>query len=175
MLRRLDDRIPAGWLHPLPSQCSGCGAGGPLRAGCSGGEERQEGSGTLGLGTPVCPSSLGPSSDSVASRPRSMGRGPRHCQPEGEGGTTGLWGPAPRLAFSWNTPSCYVSECKSLRCLPLFVTPWTLAHQASLSMGVSRPEYWSGLPCPSLGGLPNPRIESRFPALQAPGKPPILL
>ena len=39
----------------------------------------------------------------------------------------------------------------------LFVTPWTVAHQAPLSMGFSRQEYWSGLSFPSLGRLPNPR------------------
>ena len=37
----------------------------------------------------------------------------------------------------------------------LFVTPWTAAHQAPLSMGFSRQEYWSGLPCPPLGELPD--------------------
>ena len=41
----------------------------------------------------------------------------------------------------------------------LSATPWTVAHQAPLSMGFSRQEYWSGLPCPSLGDLPNPGIE----------------
>ena len=41
----------------------------------------------------------------------------------------------------------------------LFATPWTVAHQASLSMGFSRQEYWSGLPFPSPGDLPNPGIE----------------
>ena len=49
----------------------------------------------------------------------------------------------------------------------LFATPWTLACQAPLSMGFSRQEYWSGLPFPSPGVLPNPRIELRSPALQA--------
>ena len=49
---------------------------------------------------------------------------------------------------------------------PAFVTPWTVAHQASLSMGFSRQEYWSGLPFPSPGDLPNPGIEPRSPALQ---------
>ena len=49
----------------------------------------------------------------------------------------------------------------------LTVTSWTLAHQAPLSMGFSRPEYWSGLPCPSPGDLPNPGIELRSPVLQA--------
>ena len=41
----------------------------------------------------------------------------------------------------------------------LFVTPWTVAHQAPLSMGFSRQEYWSGLPHPAPGDLPNPGIE----------------
>ena len=41
----------------------------------------------------------------------------------------------------------------------LFVTPWTVAHQTPLSMGLSRPEYWSGLPFPPPGALPNPGIE----------------
>ena len=44
---------------------------------------------------------------------------------------------------------------------------WTVAHQIPLSMGFSRQEYWSGLPLPSPGGLPNPGTEPRFPALQA--------
>ena len=52
-------------------------------------------------------------------------------------------------------------------CVPLFVTPWTIARQAPLSMGFSRQEYWSGLPCPSPGDLPDPGIEPRSPALQA--------
>ena len=38
-------------------------------------------------------------------------------------------------------------------------TPWTVAHQAPLSMGFSRQEYWRGLPCPPAGDLPNPGIE----------------
>ena len=41
----------------------------------------------------------------------------------------------------------------------LFATPWTLAHQASLSMGFPRQEYWNGLPFPPPGDLPNPEIE----------------
>ena len=40
-----------------------------------------------------------------------------------------------------------------------FVTPWTVARQAPLSMGFSRQEYWSGLPFPSPGDLPNPGIK----------------
>ena len=41
----------------------------------------------------------------------------------------------------------------------LFATPWTVAHQAPLSTGFSRQEYWSGLPCRPPGDLPDPRIE----------------
>ena len=41
----------------------------------------------------------------------------------------------------------------------LFATPWTIVHQAPLSMGFSRKEYWSGLPCPLPGDLPNSGIE----------------
>ena len=48
----------------------------------------------------------------------------------------------------------------------LFVTPWTTAHQAPLSMGLPRQEYWSGLPCPFLGNLPNPGIKPVSPAVQ---------
>ena len=44
-------------------------------------------------------------------------------------------------------------------CVRLFMTLWTVAYQAPLSMGFSRQEYWSGLPCPSPGDLPNPGIE----------------
>ena len=46
-------------------------------------------------------------------------------------------------------------KVKSLTRDQLFVTPWTVAHQAPPSMGFSRQEYWSGLPLPSPGGLPN--------------------
>ena len=41
-------------------------------------------------------------------------------------------------------------------CVQLFATPWTVACQAPLSMGFPRQEYWSGLPCPTPGDLPNP-------------------
>ena len=46
-----------------------------------------------------------------------------------------------------------------------FVTPWTVAHQASLSMGFPRQEYWSGLPFPFPGDLPDPEVEPISPAL----------
>ena len=55
-------------------------------------------------------------------------------------------------------------------CLTL-VTPGTVAHQASLSRGFSWQEYWSGLPLPSPGDLPNPGIEAASPALQADSLP----
>ena len=58
-------------------------------------------------------------------------------------------------------------KVKSLSRVQLFVTPWTVAHQAPPSMGFSRQEYWSGLPFPSPGDLPNSGIEPRSPALQA--------
>ena len=54
----------------------------------------------------------------------------------------------------------------SLSCIWLFVTPWTVAHQVPLSWGFFRQEYWSGLPCPPPGNLPNPGIKPRSPALQ---------
>ena len=56
----------------------------------------------------------------------------------------------------------------------LFVTPWTVAHQAPLSMGFSRQEYWSGLPRPPPGDLPDRALESASPvspALQADSLP----
>ena len=58
-------------------------------------------------------------------------------------------------------------EVKSLSRVQLFATPWTVAYQAPPSMGFSRQEYWSGLPLPSPGDLPDPGIEPRSPALQA--------
>ena len=45
----------------------------------------------------------------------------------------------------------------------LFVTPWTAAHQAPLSMELYRQKYWSGLPFPTPGDLPNPQIEPTSP------------
>ena len=55
----------------------------------------------------------------------------------------------------------------SLSPVRLFETPWTIAYQAPPSMGFSRQEYWSGLPFPSPGDLPDPGIEPRSPAFQA--------
>ena len=55
---------------------------------------------------------------------------------------------------------------KLLSRVRLFATLWTVAHQAPPSMGFSRQEYWSGLPFPSPGDLPDPGIEPRSPTLQ---------
>ena len=57
------------------------------------------------------------------------------------------------------------------------MTPWTVAYQAPPSMGFSRQEYWSGLPFPSPGDLPDPGIKPRSPTLQfqadtLPSEPP---
>ena len=71
---------------------------------------------------------------------------------------------------------------KSLRHVQLSAIPWTVAYQASPSMGFSRQEYWSGLPFPSPGDLPDPGIKPRSPTLQVdslpaelPGKPHVSL
>ena len=58
-------------------------------------------------------------------------------------------------------------KSESVSPVQLFATPWNVACQAPLSMEFSRPEYWSGLPCPPPGDLPHLGIERRFPALQA--------
>ena len=58
----------------------------------------------------------------------------------------------------------------SLSCVQLFATQWTVTCQAPLSMGFSRQEHWSGLPCPPTGDLPDPKTELeslRSPALAA--------
>ena len=76
-----------------------------------------------------------------------------------------------------------LSECLcALNCLDFFVTLWTVAHQALLSMGVSRQEYWSGLPCPPTGDLPDPGIKPKSPVLasrifttEPPGRPYLLV
>ena len=56
-------------------------------------------------------------------------------------------------------------------CVWLFATQWTVACQAPLSMGFSRREYWSGLPYPPPGDLPDQVIELKSPALQADSRP----
>ena len=60
---------------------------------------------------------------------------------------------------------------KSLSRVRLFATSWTVAHQAPLSMGFSRQEYWSGLLCPPPGDLPDPGIKTTSPELQVDSLP----
>ena len=55
--------------------------------------------------------------------------------------------------------------CVSFSVVTDYTTPWTVARQAPLSMGFSRQEYWSGLPCPPPGDLPDPGIEPASLAL----------
>ena len=73
-----------------------------------------------------------------------------------------------------------IVKVKSLSCVRLNVTPWNVAYQASPSMAFSRQEYWSGLPFPSPGYLPDPGIEPRSPTFHAlisepPGKPSYMI
>ena len=65
-----------------------------------------------------------------------------------------------------------VRAAKLLQSCLTFCDPMTVTHQIPLSMGFSRQEYWSGLPCPSPGDLPGQGIEPRSPALQADSEPP---
>ena len=75
----------------------------------------------------------------------------------------------------------FLEELNSFSCVQIFATQWTVVHQAPLSIGFSKQEYWSGLSCPPPGDLPDPRIEPAFlclPHWQAgslplvpPGKP----
>ena len=67
----------------------------------------------------------------------------------------------------------FVVVDQSLSHVYLFVTPWTVARQAPLSVGFPRQEYWSGLPFPSAGDLPDPGTEPSSPAFfttELPGK-----
>ena len=88
-----------------------------------------------------------------------------------------------RVGHDWATEHTHtllwhISSIQLLSHVRLFVIPWSVDHQAPLSMGFSRQEYWGGLPCPAPGDIPNPGIESMSPALQVdslstepPGKP----
>ena len=63
----------------------------------------------------------------------------------------------------------------AVSCVRLSVTPWTITHKAPLSMEFSMQQYWSGLPFPSPGNLPNQGIKPGSPALKAdslPSQPP---
>ena len=91
-----------------------------------------------------------------------------------------VWVHYERLALPKS--ECLFSYFSQVR---FFVTPWTVALQAPLSMGWSEQEHWSGLPCPPLGSLPNPGTQSmspaapalagRFFATEPPGKPSLSL
>ena len=97
------------------------------------------------------------------------------------------------LIFTVSIPLCrhcnksivdeYLGCCaQSLHHVQLFATPWTVPHQAPLSMGLSQQQYWSGLPFPPPGDLPAPGIEptstvapvlaGRFFTSAPPGEPP---
>ena len=67
--------------------------------------------------------------------------------------------------------SCFGGDGLFPKSCPTLVIPWTEARQAPLSMGFPRQEYWSGVPFPSPGDLPNPGTEPRCPALQADSLP----
>ena len=64
-----------------------------------------------------------------------------------------------KVSFHRRLNSWWKWKCSSLSHVRLFSTLWTLACQAPLTMGFSRQEYWSGLPCPPPGGLPDSGIE----------------
>ena len=63
--------------------------------------------------------------------------------------------------------SCSFAVVQSLSYVRVFVTPWTVVRQTPLSMEFSRQEYWSELPFPSPGDLPDPGFEPGSPVLQA--------
>ena len=65
----------------------------------------------------------------------------------------------------------YIGDGLVAKSWPTLAIPWTLAHQAPLSMEFSRQEHWSGLPFPSPGDLPDPGLEPRSTALQAESLP----
>ena len=77
----------------------------------------------------------------------------------------GQWG---RIYLEDSLWSCVLSH---FSCVWLCATPWTVVHQAPLSMGFSRQEYCSGFPFPSPGDLPNPGVEPGSPALQVDSLP----
>ena len=90
--------------------------------------------------------------------------------PTNQGLDPSLWHHLHLQADSLHQPPGKV-KVKSLSCVRLSATPWTVARQALLSMGFSRPKYWNGQPFPSPGDLPNPGTEPRSPSLQADSLP----
>ena len=85
----------------------------------------------------------------------------------------------PGLAlFSTESKFLMLYGTQVLQLCPTLCNPWTVAHQTPPSMGFSRQEYWSGLPCPPPVDLPDPGVDPGSPALQVdsslsepPGKP----
>ena len=75
-----------------------------------------------------------------------------------------LWQVRKRTESIFCKPRCCSHSLSHVR---LFATPWTVAHQAPLSMGLSRQEYWSGLPFPPPGDASNPGIKSAPPMAPA--------
>ena len=69
------------------------------------------------------------------------------------------------LAFQFFHITVMCLRAQLLSCVRLFETTWIIAHQDLLSIGFSRQEYWSGLPWPAPGDLPDPGIKSASPAL----------
>ena len=89
----------------------------------------------------------------------------RKCDPEGSPATSCHLPTGRILNFSFLIWACVLNHLSHVQ---LFVTPWTVACQAPLSMGFSRQEYWSGWPCPLPGDFPSPGVESMslmYPAL----------
>jgi len=107
-----------------------------------------------------CPSSISRLTDSTVKWNESLSVMSDSLQPHG-------------LYIPWNSPgqntgegSHSQSESEVAQSCPTLCDPWTVAYQGPLSVGFSRQEYWSGLPFPSPGDLPNPGIELGSPALQ---------
>ena len=83
------------------------------------------------------------------------------------------YSPTPPIPSGWLPGCCSwtLAKVKSLSCVRLFATPWTIAYKAPLSMGLCKQECWSALPFPSPRNLSNPGIEPGSPALRAEALP----
>ena len=103
----------------------------------------------------------------MPTRQRSLSLGPEPLLRPALSLWTGLSSSAPSVLLKTGCKQVKKVKMKPLSRVQLFATPWTVAYEALPSMGFSRQEYWSGLPSPSPGDLPNPGTEPRSPALQA--------
>ena len=137
------------WVRSLIWEDSTClGATKSVLSLCSRARELQ-------LLKPACPRTRAPQKEKPLQWEAHMlqlKRSPKMPQPE----------KSPNKKIKLNIKNMKVKSFSRVR---LFATPWTVAYQAPLSMGFSRQEYWSGVPLPSPGELPNPGTNS--PALQA--------